>query len=77
MTRTRIFPFARILRVSRRTAGGVTSFTQNRNVNLPGFAPAGVSKTTSYTAGAGKIAPTAGTMRPKSAYGLMSTGIAV
>jgi hypothetical protein len=29
------------------TDGGVTSFTQTRNVNFPGLAPAGVSKTKS------------------------------
>src|SRR5206468_6023115 len=75
LTRTRIFPFARILRVSRRTAGGVTSFTQNRNVNLPGFAPAGVSKTTSYTAGAGKIAPDRKSTRLNSSHDQISYAV--
>ena len=45
-------------------AGGVTSFIQTRKVNLPGRAPAGVSKTTSYSPSAGPIAPTTGSTTP-------------
>ena len=63
--------------LSERIAGGAVSFTQKRNVYLPGFAPAGVSKTKSYAPGAGRTAPTTGTTRPKPAYGFRSTGMPV
>ncbi len=41
--------------------GGVVSPIQNRNVNAPGSASAGVSKTTSYVPRPGMIAPDTGT----------------
>jgi hypothetical protein len=61
--------------VSSLTLGGVTSFTQKRNVYGPVRAPAVVSKTTSYDPAPGRIAPATGRGAPKeSTYGLITSG---
>ena len=61
--------------VSSLTLGGVTSFTQKRNVYGPVGVPAVVSKTTSYVPAPGRTAPATGRGAPKeSTYGLITSG---
>ena len=63
------------LRPTSRTDGGVTSFTQKRNVKRPARLELGLSNTMSYAPGVGRTAPATGAdSRKFFAYGLSARG---
>src|SRR4051794_41831277 len=65
VTRTTRLRPRRAVRASSRTAGGVVSFTQKRNVNRPAERRSNVSKTRSYAPAAGGKTPTTGSSPKK------------